>query len=229
MQKRFYIKDLPIDSFNLEDSKHIAPNTHILNLNFENYLLALENHKFKSYIENAKLVIPDGIFVVWLAKFLGQKKDKIIHLKKLAGIDLAKKLLEEKKRVILIGSNQKTIEILQKKFSKQVIFSHHGYFPEEEEKKISKKISKLKPDLILVAMGSPKQEEFIEKHYQDWGNAISMGVGGSFEVWSEEKKRAPEIWINLKFEWLFRILQEPSRIIRLLTKVLKFIELIIRS
>jgi N-acetylglucosaminyldiphosphoundecaprenol N-acetyl-beta-D-mannosaminyltransferase len=89
--------------------------------------------------------------------------------------------------------------------------TRNGYFKEEEEEGILREINEAAPDLLCVALGSPKQELFVLK-YKDRLNAkAAIGVGGSLDVWSGDLKRAPEFYRKHGLEWLYRFIQEPSR------------------
>ena len=85
------------------------------------------------------------------------------------------------------------------------------------------KIVKLNPDICLVALGIPKQELLISKYIENAKKGIYIGVGGSFDVLSGVKKRAPKIFIKLNLEWLYRIIKEPKRIKRFWNNNVKFL------
>ena len=84
-------------------------------------------------------------------------------------------------------------------------------------------LSKEKPDIVLVALGIPLQEKLIYKHLNKFDKGIFVGVGGSFDVISGHKKRAPKIFIKLNLEWLYRILKEPKRLKRFYDSNVKFL------
>ena len=86
-----------------------------------------------------------------------------------------------------------------------------------------KEIIKCKPDIVLVALGMPQQEELIYKYLDKFKKGIFVGVGGSFDVLSGTIKRAPKIFIKLNLEWLYRILKEPKRLKRFYNNNIKFI------
>ena len=90
-------------------------------------------------------------------------------------------------------------------------------------------IKTTKPDIVLIALGIPLQEKLINKHINDFKKGIFIGVGGSFDVLSGSKKRAPKLFIKLNLEWLYRILREPKRISRFLKYNIKFIFKIIKE
>ena len=96
-----------------------------------------------------------------------------------------------------------------------------GYIENKEEE--MQKIVKLNPDICLVALGIPKQELLISKYIENAKKGIYIGVGGSFDVLSGVKKRAPKIFIKLNLEWLYRIIKEPKRIKRFWNNNVKFL------
>ena len=84
-------------------------------------------------------------------------------------------------------------------------------------------MQKVKPDIILVALGIPNQEKLIYKNLSKFDKGIFVGVGGSFDVISGCKKRAPKIFVRLKLEWLYRITVEPSRLNRFYQSNIKYL------
>ena len=218
--------DLPLNLLDLEDSSLLPlykeHGTNIISLNLEQVVLAYENPEFKKLIQEAEIVIPDGEAVCLGYKFLYGKK-----ISKLAGIDLAEKLLKEKNRVAILGSTQKVIESLKKSFTEKIVFMHHGFIELNQMDEIAKKISSSKPELLLVGMGAPKQEIFIKNYKIFFPNCLCMGVGGALDVFAGVRSRAPKLFIDLKLEWLFRIFQEPFRLKRILYKLPRFFSLLI--
>ena len=93
----------------------------------------------------------------------------------------------------------------------------------QDKDKVFREISKLNPDIILVALGIPIQEKLIYKHLNEFNKGIFVGVGGSFDVISGHKKRAPKIFVKLNLEWLYRIICEPKRIKRFYNNNVKFL------
>jgi N-acetylglucosaminyldiphosphoundecaprenol N-acetyl-beta-D-mannosaminyltransferase len=94
-----------------------------------------------------------------------------------------------------------------------IVYNHDGYFKEDDE--IIDKLVETSPDLVLVALGSPKQEFFINKLKQKLPKATMIGLGGSFDVWAGAVERAPEIYQKLGIEWLYRTIKEPKRFKRI--------------
>ena len=117
---------------------------------------------------------------------------------------------------------------IKKEYPKIVIKGHaNGYVKDKD--KVFQDIIKSKPDICLVALGIPEQELLIDKHINDFKKGIFMGVGGSFDVFSETKKRAPKIFIKLNLEWLYRLFKEPYRIKRFYNNNIKFIIYVLKN
>ena len=118
----------------------------------------------------------------------------------------------------MVGAKPEVIEASAKKIKKQypqvnLVGYHDGYF--KDDAPIVEEIAAKKPNVVLVALGSPKQEFFINK-YRDQADAVWIGVGGSFDVFSETKKRAPKVFQKLNLEWFYRLITEPTRIGRMM-------------
>lgn len=170
------------------------------------------------------VLVPDGIGVVKASKMIGYDvKERI------AGIDIANTLLDYgnklKKTIYLFGSKQEIIDsmkdVLKEKYPNlKLVGSSNGYVQDKD--KVFEEMSKLKPDIILVALGIPLQEKLIYKHLSLFDKGIFVGVGGSFDVISGHKKRAPQIIIKLNLEWLYRIICEPKRLKRFYDSNVKF-------
>lgn len=175
--------------------------------------------------DKENLIVPDGIAVVKAAKKL-----KIDIKERIAGIDICTHLLEyasnHKKKVFLFGSAQNVIDGMKKVISQKysgidLVGTENGYVKDKD--KVFDKIAKLKPDIVMVALGIPSQEKLIYKHLSKFKKGVFIGVGGSFDVISTVKKRAPKIFIKLNLEWLYRIICEPKRLKRFYNNNVKFI------
>lgn len=102
-------------------------------------------------------------------------------------------------------------EVLKKNYPNlKLVGAANGY--EKDKDNVFEKMARTKPDIVLVALGIPLQEKLIYKHLAKFYKGIFVGVGGSFDVISGHKKRAPKIFIKLNLEWLYRILKEPKRL-----------------
>lgn len=212
------IQGFDVDSFTFEQAVDWAYSKHgqIVTINPEMISAAQKNSDFAEIINSAELVVADGIGVEIGLKILGYK------VKRIAGIDLGKALVEKftasGKSVAMIGAKpgivDSAIENLSKEYKNlNVVYSHDGYFDNDED--IIESVISANPDLILVALGSPKQEFFIHNLKEKLPNSTLIGLGGSFDVWAGVVERAPKIYQKLGLEWLYRTLKEPKRFKRI--------------
>lgn len=200
--------------------------TFIITANPETFIMGQNDEKFNAVLIDKKtIIVPDGIGIVKAGKIFGYEiKERI------PGIDIAEKLLEYsselKKTVYLYGSKQEVLEKMKKmiieKYSNLVLVGMKNGYGNNRDKDFEE-IEKLKPDVILVALGMKYQEMLIYKNLAKFEKGIFVGVGGSFDVLSGSKKRAPEIFRKLNLEWLYRILKEPSRMKRFYDNNIKFL------
>ena len=187
-------------------------------INPEMIALADNNEEFAQSLRNADLIIPDGVGIKIALKIKGIKQEQI------PGIEFSKKIMalcaEKGENVALIGAKE---EILQKACSNlkseipnlNISYARNGYFKEADEREIIENLKKSNAKLVLAALGIPKQEVFIRKYMNEFPNTIFIGVGGSFDVWSGEVKRAPQIFRKAGCEWLWRLIKTPSRFKRM--------------
>jgi len=194
---------------------------HIVSVNPENLVIALENKQFKKVVETAQIQIIDGVGVVLAGKLLG------FNFEKLTGVDLAEKLIDlsskMRLKVMFIGGKEKLADKLANCYSKKYLqakfFGLEGIKDiknpkKEEEKKIFSIVGDFKPHLVLVAFGSPDQELWIDRHKKEFKNCVVMGVGGAFDFLGGMVPRAPLFLRRLGLEWLFRLLVQPWRLKR---------------
>lgn len=185
----------------------------IVTANPEITYYAYKNKKYMKRILSADYIIPDGIGVIKAAKKL-----KTPLKERVAGIELMEEMLnianEHHSKVFLLGASKETVKKCKKKLRAQypnIIFkSKHGYKDVRDYKTLLK-VRKFNPDYIFVAMGYPKQETWIYYHQHHFTHCVLMGVGGSFDVFSGNVKRAPEIFIKMNLEWLYRIMTDMKR------------------
>lgn len=188
----------------------------VITINPEMFDAAEKDSNFANIIREAEMVIPDGVGVKLGLKLKGKNVSRI------PGIDFAKRLLKEAAisniPVAIIGSKEevitKAVENLKKEISGlNIVYYHNGYFSDDNE--IYGELKKSSPKLVLVALGSPKQEKFIYGAKKILNPALMVGIGGSLDVWSGTVKRAPEIFRKLGIEWLYRTVTQPSRFKRI--------------
>ena len=169
-------------------------------------------------------VVPDGISVVKAMNLLGlPAKERI------TGVDLADKLLrragEQGKSVYLLGAKEEVVSALAQKLKAQYpqmeVRYKNGYSKDKDAD--FREIEAFQPDLVLVALGVPAQEKLIARHLGNFSKGVFIGVGGSFDVLSGSKRRAPALFVKTNTEWLYRILREPSRLGRVYRNNIKFL------
>ncbi|MNZ72418.1 putative N-acetylmannosaminyltransferase [compost metagenome] len=124
-------------------------------------------------------------------------------------------------RVYLLGSTREVIEEASRRLKAQypgvlIVGCRDGYFGPEQDNEVIRDIVAAAPHLLFVARGADTQEPWIAKYKQTLGVPVMMGVGGSFDVISGRTKRAPKLFQNLRIEWLYRLLKEPTRFRRML-------------
>lgn len=196
----------------------------IVNINPEIITKNYKNKKLKNIFNSQKYQIADGIGIIYASKLQkGNIKTRI------TGIDLMHAICEVSvnysSSIFLYGSKENIVSQAQIELQKQypkinIVGTCSGY---EDEKIVIEKINKSNANILFVALGSPKQEQFIINNMNTLKNVkIFMPVGGSFDVISKTLKRAPNWVIKCNLEWLYRLFQEPKRFFRQLS-LIKFI------
>ena len=192
----------------------------IATANAEMIMNATRDEELFEILRAADLVVPDGAGTVWAAHHLGHEMPE-----RVAGYDLTQELLkrapEKNRRVFFFGSAPGVAEKAKQKAEAmypgiQIVGVRNGYFSEDEVPAIIRMIREAQPDLLLAALGVPKQEKWLKKYKEKLGVPVSIGVGGTLDVMAGTAKRAP-VWMQkAKLEWLFRGILQPKRAGRLL-------------
>ena len=203
-----------IDTFTFDEALQYAEKGQVVTINPEMIFSAKSNPDFAEIINSAELVIPDGIGVQLGLKILGH------NVRRIAGIEFGRKLIDKfaSQPTAFVGAKpeiiQKAVENLKKEVPNlDAVYVQDGYFKDDD--RVLDELTAANPKLVLVALGSPKQEIFISKAKNLLPNALFIGLGGSFDVWSGVVERAPEIWQKLGLEWLYRTVKEPKRFKRI--------------
>ncbi len=204
-----------LEQFIAEKTPHL-----VATANAEMVMLAQKDSELAAILANADLVVPDGAGVVWAARHQGYTM-----VERVAGYDLAQNLLAQAAvkgyRVFLFGSQSEIVEkaktvAIERYPGLCIIGTRHGFFTAEDEPAIIQKIKAAKPDILLAALGVPKQEKWLAKNLTKLNVPVCMGVGGTLDVMAGAVKRAP-LWMQrTSLEWLFRLLCQPQRAIRML-------------
>ncbi len=184
--------------------------------NPEIVMAAYEDEEFKKVLNSADMCVPDGIGVVYGAKILGEPLPE-----RVAGFDLCCNLMQRMSKfggsVFLFGSKPGVADAAANTLTNKypgigIAGTHDGYFKPEDEEAIIDEINNSGANLLLVCLGAPKQEKWINKYRDRLNVNLCVGAGGSLDVLAGTVKRAPEIFIKLNLEWFYRLCKQPSRI-----------------
>lgn len=186
---------------------------YIVTPNPEIVMLCRDNPELEQAVENADMVLPDGIGIVYGAKILGTPLKQ-----KLPGIDFIQELFsqmaEKQMSVFLLGAKPGVAELAEKNLSSRYgrlrfVGINDGYF--SDDLPVIEKINAAAPDLLLVCLGAPKQELWMRQNAEKLNVGLMAGLGGSLDVFAGVAERAPEKWQKLGLEWLYRLKSDPSR------------------
>lgn len=204
-----------LENLNLSEKKVI--NT----INPHSYITAKKDKVFFEALQESDFLIPDGSGIVIAAKLVYKQ-----NIKKVAGADLHKFLLEEMNKVngkvFYMGAAQNTLDKIEKRLHKEypnIIVSSYSppfkpEFSDEENQEIISKVNEFKPDVLFIGMTAPKQEKWLHQHKDDLNFTIASSIGAVFDFYAENVKRSSQFWIDIHLEWLPRLLQEPKRLWR---------------
>lgn len=226
--KRIRILDIPLDMVNgceamtiFEELMKNDLTSLVVTPNSEIIMNAAKDLELKKIIESAALILPDGIGVVYASKIMGIPLNE-----RVTGIDFLEDILEYLERtgqsIFFLGSKpgdedhisiaeQAARNMILKYPRLKIAGTYHGYFQKSDESNIIEIINNSKADFLCVALGSPKQEKFMYHHLNELKAKAAIGVGGSLDVWAGNLKRAPGFFRNHGLEWLYRLVQQPSR------------------
>lgn len=193
------------------------PHQHVV-VNVDKVVKAQKSAELMRIINECSLINVDGMPVVWASRVLG------VPLKeRVAGIDLFESIMKQSAsrgwRVFLLGAKEDVVQAVRAKYEAecpgiQIVGCRNGYWSEAEEPDVAGMVAAARPDILFVAMSSPKKEFFLGRYQRDMRVPFAMGVGGSFDVVSGKVKRAP-VWMQrVGLEWFYRFLQEPTRMFR---------------
>jgi UDP-N-acetyl-D-mannosaminouronate:lipid I N-acetyl-D-mannosaminouronosyltransferase len=198
-------------------------------VNAEKVITCARDRNLEATLERATLRYPDGAGVV-VAMWL-----KGVRSARVAGADLWLEVLRQSRgqrlSVAVIGAKPDVLTATCRRLESEfpnvaVLVARNGYDGTRDIEALTRELATTKPDLVFVALGSPRQELLIEKFRTVHPTGFYMGLGGSFDIYAGVKKRAP-LWMQRRgLEWLFRFLAEPSRAPRE-TKRLKFLALLV--
>jgi N-acetylglucosaminyldiphosphoundecaprenol N-acetyl-beta-D-mannosaminyltransferase len=188
----------------------------VMYVNADCMLLSLKDTSYRQILNRADLIYADGIGVVLGARLWGH------HLPgRSTGADFmpefCKEFAKHNLRIYLIGAKEGVAEeakqrLHQKAPNLNIAGTHHGYFTEEETGRIIKEINAAKPHILLIGIGAPYQERWIEENASKLNVPVLWGVGGLFDFISGRTWRGPQWLLDHGFEWLCRLIAEPKRL-----------------
>lgn len=201
-----------LDGINFQDKMLIST------VNQYSYCIAEEDVSFKQALQNSEILLPDGIGMVWAARFLERKK-----VKKIAGADihsfLLKKLDEQHGSCFYLGASNATLEIIRTKVNKNFPNVRVGSysppfkpeFSQEDSKLMISKVNSFGPDVLFVGMTAPKQEKWSYQFKKELNTKLICSIGAVFDFYAGTVERPSKKWRDLGLEWLGRLFKEPKR------------------
>lgn len=223
--KRVEVLGVPVDCITMDEAvdsaESMVKGQHpcaILAVNPEKVVRAQQDKSLLAQLRNAALVIPDGIGVVFAARFLGFSCTERVPGSELMPL-LCQRAALKGHKVFLFGASpeviSRTAQVLQQRFAGlKIVGAQHGYVKEDDMPALISKINAVQADLLFVALGSPKQEMWIARYLPELKVKVCQGVGGTFDVIAGRVKRAPLLFRVIHLEWCYRLLSQPSRIFR---------------
>ena len=227
MPKKVTILGVPVDAITMGEAVaridgFIEKRTPVLvaTANAEMLMRATHDGALRRILQGAAMVTPDGAGTVWAAHHLGHAMPE-----RVAGYDMVQELMREApakhRRIFFFGSAPGVADKAKKKAEQlypgiEIVGTRNGFFTAADEPAIIEEIKAAHPDILLAALGVPKQEKWLAKHLGELGVPVAIGVGGTFDVMAGVMKRAPRWMQRAKLEWLFRGMMQPKRAGRLL-------------
>ena len=190
----------------------------VIAVNPEKVIKAREVPLLRQALQHARLLLPDGIGVVVAARILG-----LCQLDRVPGSELMPRICElaaqKGYRIFLFGAsknvNQKVSRSLAERYpGLEIVGAQDGYVEEQDMPRLIKSINQSGAQILFVALGSPRQEYWMEKHLPDLDVNVCQGVGGTFDVIAGHVRRAPYIFRRMHLEWFYRLLSDPRRMRR---------------
>lgn len=187
-------------------------------INLTKYVLSKKDEKLSRSINDADLVIADGIPIKWLSR-----RAKIRNVHRVTGVDLSERLLamakEKEWSLFFLGASpenvQKAVERVKQRFDNPSINFRDGYFKDEEVPGIIDQINVCKPDILFLGLGMPQKEYFLVDHHEKLEVPFSITVGGAIDIWAEAKKRTAPFIQKMGLEWFVRSMYDSSKFLNI--------------
>lgn len=220
---RVEILGMPVDRLDMAETiqlleSYVAEKTPhlVVTADASGIVQAQDDPEFQTIFKNADLITADSAGVIWAAKRKG-----VPIKERVSGVELVDRLCalsaDKGYRIYFLGAAPGVAELAAEKMRLKhpgcnIVGARHGFFPADSDQVVAQEVAETKPDFLFVAMGIPRQEKFIRATESIIGASVSMGVGGSFDVFSGKVKRAPKLFQKLKLEWLWRVILNPKKI-----------------
>lgn len=198
--------------------------------NVEFIMTAQRDEEFANILKKADFATPDSIGVM-----IGGKLQKKPFKERIPGQAYFRKVLEVGEKegwtFYLLGGKGDTPELATENIKKKypnlkIIGYHEGFFEQDSEEDVIKQINELEPNVLFVAMGAPIQEKWIANHQSELKVDIAAGQGGTFDYEAGKIKRAPVVFQKCGIEWLWRLILQPSRIVRMVVLPIYLLKII---
>lgn len=232
---------VPVDNLSVEETldrigSFIAdgrPHQHVV-INVDKVVKAARDPQLLAIIARCDLINADGMPVVWASRLLGQPLKA-----RVTGIDLFFALLARAARsgwrVYFLGARREVVEEVVARARREhpslpIAGYRDGYWPAQDDERIAAEVGESRPDILFVAISSPRKEQFLAAYQARMRVPFAMGVGGTFDVMVGRTRRAPRWMQRTGLEWLYRFLQEPRRMFsRYFIDSLPFFGLLLRA
>jgi N-acetylglucosaminyldiphosphoundecaprenol N-acetyl-beta-D-mannosaminyltransferase len=228
---RVSVLDMPVDAVDMEGALNEVDRlvrtadraNYIIAVNPEKVYAVRENAFLEDFWRHAALAIPDGIGMVIAIQWLYKK-----HVARVAGADLMQAICAASPRkgyrIFIYGASEEVNagavqELKLRNPGIRIVGRANGFVRETEMKALVQQINEYQPDILFVALGSPKQEQWLQRWLPELNVKVCQGIGGTLDTIVGRVKRAPLSWQKMGLEWLYRLLHEPSRIWRQLNLI----------
>jgi len=189
-----------------------------IGINLDQLLKMKQDPEFARIVSRGDLLTADGQSILWLGRIFKQPLPE-----RVPGVDIMCALLpraaEKGYRVFMLGTRREILSAavanLQMEYpGVRVCGSHHGFFSRDEEPAVVEEINRSRADILFIAISSPKKELFVDRNREGLKVRFALGVGGAFDILAGVTARSP-LWMQRSgVEWVWRIIQEPRRMIR---------------
>ncbi|MCB0826901.1 MAG: WecB/TagA/CpsF family glycosyltransferase [Armatimonadetes bacterium] len=220
--ERISVLGIPVSNVNMDRAVDLidqlvqSGDSHIVTTaDSSGIVIAKSDPELTTIYKEASLVTPDSYGVVWGLKKAGIRADRV------TGVDLVDRLFklsaEKGYRVFLLGAEPGIADAAAERIRLlhpgiNIVGTHHGYFPATDDEFVAQEVAPHKPDILIVAMGIPRQEKFITHTMPIIKAKVGIGVGGTLDVYSGRAKRAPKLIQKMRMEWLWRVILNPKKL-----------------